>query len=51
MSSSYFEGVTCPLAAFGHNRDRKKRKLQVNYGLLTSAKQQRAYELLKTIAV
>ncbi len=37
LSSSYFEGVTCPLAAFGHNRDRKKGTLQVNYGLLTNA--------------
>ena len=36
LTSSYFEGVTCPLAAFGHNRDRKKGKLQVNYGLLTN---------------
>lgn len=36
LSSSYFEGVTCPLAAFGHNRDRKKGKRQVNYGLLTN---------------
>ena len=35
LSSSYFEGQTCPLAKFGHNRDRKKGKLQVNYGLLT----------------
>ena len=24
LSSSYFEGVTCPLAAMGHNRDTKK---------------------------
>jgi transposase len=38
LSSSYFEGVTCPLAALGHNRDRKKGKLQVNYGLLTDAR-------------
>jgi transposase len=38
MSSSYFEGVTCPLAARGHNRDGKKGKLQVNYGLLTDAR-------------
>lgn len=38
MSSSYFEGVTCPLAALGHNRDGKKGKLQVNYGLLTDAR-------------
>lgn len=35
LSSSYFEGATCPLAALGHNRDGKKGKLQVNYGLLT----------------
>lgn len=37
LSSSYFEGVTCPLAAFGHNRDGKKGKRQVNYGLLSNA--------------
>jgi transposase len=35
LSSSYFEGHTCPLARLGHNRDGKKDKLQVNYGLLT----------------
>ena len=35
LSSSYFEGSTCPLAALGHSRDGKKGKLQVNYGLLT----------------
>jgi len=35
LSSSYFEGSTCPLAARGYNRDRKQGKLQVNYGLLT----------------
>lgn len=35
LSSSYFEGTTCPLAALGHNRDGKKGKLQVNYGILT----------------
>ena len=35
LTSSYFEGVTCPLAAPGHDRDGKKGKLQVNYGLLT----------------
>jgi len=34
LTSSYFEGVTCPLAELGHNRDGKKGKLQVNYGLL-----------------
>jgi len=36
LTSSYFEGVTCPLAAFGYNRDGKKGKLQVNYGLLAN---------------
>lgn len=35
LTSSYFEGVSCPLAARGYNRDGKKGKLQVNYGLLT----------------
>lgn len=35
LTSSYFEGTTCPLAAVGYNRDGKKGKLQVNYGLLT----------------
>ena len=34
LSSSYFEGTHCPLAARGHNRDGKRDKLQVNYGLL-----------------
>ncbi len=36
LTSSYFEGVTCPLAALGHPRDGKKGKLQVNWGLLTN---------------
>lgn len=35
LSSSYFEGTTCPLARIGYNRDGKVGKLQVNYGLLT----------------
>lgn len=35
LTSSYLEGERCPLAALGHNRDGKKGKLQVNYGLLT----------------
>jgi hypothetical protein len=38
LSSSWFEGSCCPLAARGHNRDGKKGKLQVNYGLLTDAR-------------
>ena len=37
LSSSYFEGRSCPLAARGHDRDGKRGKLQVNYGLLTTA--------------
>ena len=36
LSSSYFEGTQCPLAKIGHNRDGRKNKLQVNYGLLTN---------------
>jgi transposase len=35
LSSSYFEGTTCPLAQLGYSRDGKKGLLQVNYGLLT----------------
>jgi transposase len=38
LSSSYFEGSCCPLARIGYNRDGKKGKLQVNYGLLTDAR-------------
>lgn len=35
LSSSYFEGSTCPLARIGYSRDGKRGSLQVNYGLLT----------------
>ena len=35
LTSSYFEGETCPLAKRGYSRDGKKGTLQVNYGLLT----------------
>ena len=38
LSSSYFEGSTCPLAKLGHSRDGRKGMLQVNYGLLTDAR-------------
>ena len=38
LTSSYLEGENCSLAALGHNRDGKKGKLQVNYGLLTDAR-------------
>lgn len=34
VSSSYFEGIHCPLAKRGHNRDKKGGKLQIVYGLL-----------------
>lgn len=35
VSSSYFEGSHCPLAAYGHNKDGKRGKKIVVYGLLT----------------
>jgi hypothetical protein len=38
LSSSYFEGTTCPLAKLGYSRDGKKGLRQVNYGLLTDAR-------------
>ncbi len=38
LTSSYFEGSTCPLARLGYSRDGKKGKPQVNYGLLTDAR-------------
>ena len=38
LTSSYFEGTCCPLAKLGYNRDGKKGKLQVNYGLLTDVR-------------
>jgi len=34
VTSTYFEGRTCPLAQFGHSRDGKKDKLQIVIGLL-----------------
>jgi hypothetical protein len=38
LTSSSFEGITCPLAKIGHSRDGKPGTLQVNYGLLTDAR-------------
>jgi transposase len=38
LSSSYFEGTSCPLAKRGYSRDGKPGTLQVNYGLLTDAR-------------
>jgi transposase len=37
VSSSYVEGRCCPLAKRGHNRDGKKGKAQIVYGLLCAA--------------
>jgi len=38
LTSSYFEGATCPLAKLGYSRDGKPGTLQVNWGLLTDAR-------------
>src|SRR5881409_620658 len=38
LSSSYFEGSSCPLARIGYSRDGRHGMLQVNYGLLTDAR-------------
>jgi hypothetical protein len=35
LSSSWVEGSHCELAAFGHSRDHKRGKQQIEYGLLT----------------
>lgn len=35
VTSSYYEGRTCPLASFGYNRDGKKGKPIIVYGLVT----------------
>ena len=37
VTSSYLEGRCCPLAAFGYNRDGKKGKKQIVFGLLCAA--------------
>jgi Transposase DDE domain len=37
VSSSYYEGRTCPLAKFGHNRDGKQGRPIIVYGMLTDA--------------
>jgi transposase len=37
VTSAYFEGRCCPLAARGHNRDGKKGKLQIVFGLLCTS--------------
>jgi len=37
VTSTYFEGETCPLAQYGYSRDKKKGKLQIIFGLLCNA--------------
>jgi hypothetical protein len=37
VTSTYYEGRTCPLAKFGHSRDGKRNKLQIVFGLLCNA--------------
>lgn len=37
VSSSYFEGKTCPLARYGYSRDHRPDRLQIVYGLLCNA--------------
>ena len=37
VTSSYYEGNTCTLAQFGHNRDGKKGKPVIVYGTMTDA--------------
>jgi hypothetical protein len=34
LTSTWYEGECCPLAEFGHNRDGKRGKRQINIGLL-----------------
>ena len=35
LSSAWLEGRSCPLGAFGHSRDGKKNREQIEFGLLT----------------
>jgi Transposase DDE domain len=37
LTSTYFEGHTCPLAQFGHSRDGKKGQVQIVFGLVCNA--------------
>jgi len=37
ITSTYFEGTQNELAAFGHNRDKKQGKMQINIGLITNS--------------
>jgi len=37
LTSTYYEGSTCPLAEFGHNRNKKRGRRQINIGLLCNS--------------
>ena len=37
MTSTYFEGTTCPLAQYRYSREKQKGKLQIIFGLLCNA--------------
>ena len=37
MSSTYFEGTTCPLAQYRYSREKQKWNLQIIFGLLCNA--------------
>jgi hypothetical protein len=37
LTSTYFEGRSCPLAKLGYSRDRKRGRAQIVFGLLTDA--------------
>jgi transposase len=37
VTSTYFEGRTCPLAKLGYSRDGKRHKLQIVFGLMCTA--------------
>ena len=36
LSSSYMEGTKCPLSHYGYSRDKKRGKLQIEYGVLAT---------------
>ena len=38
VSSTYLEGKACPLAKYGYNREKKRGKLQIVFGLLCNVK-------------
>src|SRR6266700_3549158 len=37
LSSAWLEGRSCPLGAFGHSRDGKKNREQIEFGMVTSS--------------